>query len=353
MTIKELISYRLFNQHITAPHVNTPQEIVSRLGAMQAQDFAMAKWAIGLRLHGKVNEKDLQEAFDKGDILRTHIMRPTWHFVAPQDIRCLLSLCGPRVIQANASMAKKIGLNRKIFTKAIDILIKSLEGNNFLTRDELRVELERKMKVGDGQRLAYIMMQAEQEAIIVSGPRKGKQFTYALLDERAPKTKSISRDEALARLTERYFASRAPATEYDFAAWSGLTLADVRKGITELPKDFCRITVDDTEYIYQPKEVARRDTHLMTFLMPDFDEYGIAYKDKSALQSATPVSFWRNNVTQSGHWLIVDGLIQGTWDKDTVRNTTRVTTTVFSDMTKTQLRKITRAVKNYEEYINS
>ena len=352
MTTSDIILNRLFNQQIAATEFTTPAQIVAHLGAMQAQEFMMAKWAIGLRLGGKICEQDIQASFDKGEILRTHIMRPTWHFVAPEDIRWMLSLCGPRVLGGNKSMEKQLELDAKIFSKCNKVLSKILAGNTYLTRDEIRVELEKVTTIGDGQRLAYIMMQAEQIALICSGPRKGKQFTYALIDERAPSAPTYSRDEGLAKLTERYFTSRGPATVHDMAVWSGLTLKDVRDGVSNLPKDFIHEVIGEKEYIFKPVEAKLNKEHQSTFLMPDYDEYGMGYKDRSAIKTSKALPYWGNNGTPYSHWLVVDGTIEGTWEKVVKGKTVSVKTTPFSSLTKTQEKKILTAVKKYESFMN-
>lgn len=323
------------------------------MGAMQAQEFAMAKWAIALRLQANLNDADIQASFNNGEILRTHIMRPTWHFVAPEDIRWMLSLCGPRVLEGNKSMEKQLELDAKVFSKCNKVLEKVLAGNTYLTRDEIRAELEKTMKVGDGQRLAYIMIQAEQIALICSGPRKGKQFTYALLEERTPFVKPISREEALIKLTERYFASRGPATVHDMAVWSGLTLKDIREGVSNLSKDFIHEVIGEKNYIFKPVEITPSKKHQTTFLMPDYDEYGIGYKDRSAIKTTKALPYWGNNGIPYSHWLVIDGTIEGTWEKVMQGKTVSVKTTPFSSFTKTQEKKVLTAVKKYESFINS
>ncbi len=159
-------------------------------------------------------------------------MRPTWHFVAREDIRWLLTLTAPRVQAALASRNRQLELDARTLRKANAALRRALEGGRYLTRDELRQALER-AKIGalDGQRTAHILAHAELEALICSGPRRGKQFTYALLDERAPDARTLSREDGLVELSSRYFASRGPATVQDFAKWSSLTVADARSGV--------------------------------------------------------------------------------------------------------------------------
>jgi hypothetical protein len=216
MNYKDILRLRLINQQITSTAITTVTGIVEWMIAMQAQEFAMAKWAIGLRL-GNTTDVMVERAFNDGAILRTHAMRPTWHFVAPADIRWLQQLTGPRVHAANAYVGRQQNLDSKTMKRCTDIIAKALEGGCFLTRNELQEVLKQKKIVADGIKLAYIVMHAELNAVICSGPRKGKQFTYALLDERVPAVSPINNKGALAQFARRYFTSRGPATAHDFA----------------------------------------------------------------------------------------------------------------------------------------
>src|SRR5262245_3104343 len=194
MTNGELIRYRLVNQQIADTKFETPQQIVEWMVAMQAQEYAMAKWAIGLRLPGSI-DNDIEKAFANGEILRTHVMRPTWHFVAPADIRWLLTLTAPRVHAASAFMYRKLELDNKLFKRSNDSIIKILSVEKQLTRDQLRTALKKRKIIADGFRLAYLIMNAEQNAIICSGPKQGKQFTYALLEKRAAPASPFDRKD--------------------------------------------------------------------------------------------------------------------------------------------------------------
>jgi hypothetical protein len=201
-----------------------PCDVVRWLVAVQAQDYSGAKWALGLRLQGST-EKNIEQAIADGSILRTHLMRPTWHFVTPADIRWLLALTAPRVHAVNAHMYRQLELDHSVFKRSNAALAKALREGQTLTRDELRGVLRKAGIAVDGNlRMSYLMMRAELDAIVCSGPRRGKQFTYALLDQGAPQPKTLHRDEALVELVRRYFISRGPATVQDFAKWSGLNL---------------------------------------------------------------------------------------------------------------------------------
>lgn len=185
------------------------------MGAVQSQDFAAAKWAIGLRLP-ESKDTEIERVFNDGEILRTHVLRPTWHFVAPEDIRWMLALTAPRVNQCISYYYRKLELDAAVFKKSNEIIIKALEGGSQLTRAKLMLKLEQAGILTNDLRSNHLMIRAELDAVVCSGARKGKQFTYALLEERVPPAKTLSRDEALAELSARYFTSHGAATLQDF-----------------------------------------------------------------------------------------------------------------------------------------
>jgi len=343
MTIPEILAYRLKNQQIVETRFSKPEEIVSWLVAMQAQEFPMAKWAIGLRLPG-LKESDVDRAFNDGAILRTHVMRPTWHFVCPADIRWLLALTAPRVHTLSSTMYRRLELDSKVFKRCNDLLVKLLEGGRHLDRNAIKSELEKEMITTNTQRLVYILMQAELEGLICSGPRQGKQFTYALLEERVPPAPSLTRDEALAQLSLRYFRSRGPATAYDFSWWSGLTVRDAREGINSLPPQFVRETIDGNDYVFAPGDTEIRDPSRMTFLLPDYDEYGISYKDRSAIGNKSDIQ----TLIQVDYQLImVEGRYGGTWRRKENKDSLTIETELKPPFEKTKQKEISLAVERY------
>jgi hypothetical protein len=338
MTHRDIIFHRLSNQQIAGGTATTAAELVEWMIAMQAQLYAMAKWAIGLRLrHSKA--QDIDKAFDAGAILRTHLMRPTWHFVTPTDIRWLLALTAPRLHTINGYVYRLTKMNTRFLKKTNDILARALEGEKYLTRTALKEILQQNGIKADGLQLGYIMMYAELEAVICSGPKTGKQFTYALLDERVPPVKAISREEALEQFTFRYFRTRGPATVNDFSYWSGLTIKDVKEGIAMLGKRLDNVSVDGKNYFFVPHEVKRQN---VTFLMPDYDEYGMSYKDRSLLDTTKK---YKGQITPYSHYLVLDGVIAGTWEKNK-----EVKVNPFFVLDKTQQKKVDAAVKKYRAF---
>ncbi len=358
MTTADIARQRLFNHQIAESKFKKPHEIVKWMGAMQAQDFAMAKWAIGLRLP-KLNDNDIEMAFNEGTILRTHILRPTWHFVTPADIRWMLALSAPRVNALNAYWYRKFELDIGIFKRSDDILAKTLQGGKQLTRATLNSALLQAKIVADGLRLSYIFMRAELDGIICSGAREGKQFTYALLDEKVPPSPSnlsvaFDREQALAELTRRYFASRGPATLQDFVYWSGLTMKDAKAGAAILRPKLLQKSIEGQDYQFVPSQnqnksnPARRSGSLQTtFLLPDYDEYGISYKNRSALIGSGNSFDVLGPNHHYNHMIIIDGVISGTWQRR-IKNNTIVVETAFPKLiSKTKKLEVAKAVKRY------
>jgi len=343
---KEIIIQRLYNQQIADTNCKKPEEIVSTLVAMQSQVWDMGKWAIGLRLPGSANE-DIENAYNRGDILRTHVMRPTWHFVTPADIRWLLKLTSPRVHAFNAPYYRKMELDATVFKKANAVFVKMLQGGRQLNRLILKDALEKsKIKTND-IRLICLLMQAELDGLICSGAREGKQFTYALLDERSPGNDRFQRDEALGELVKRYFITRGPATVQDFAWWSGLTVKDGKDGLAMSKSVFESEKVNGTEYFFKPGSFDYKKKIHSTFLLPDYDEYGISYKDRSLFMNEL------NKIKSKKkypHTVIINGVAGGTWRWKRTIKQMQIETLLFTSINKTKQQALARAEKMYTSF---
>lgn len=340
-----IASLRLHTQKLR-PSFADPSEVVRWFGAMQAQDFAGAKWAIGLRTK-HVTDAQVEQAFNEGKILRTHIMRPTWHFVTSEDISWLLTLTSERVHAYNGHYYRKSGLNKDIFQKSNAVLQKTLQGGQQLTRVQLQQALEAAHIPVQDMGLSYTIMQAELEGIICSGPRIGKQFTYMLLEERIPKKIEKGRDEALGELTKRYFQSHGPAQIADFAWWSGLTIADAKRGI-EIA-NLQKITREDTVYYALGKE-EQTIAHNTVYLIPPFDEYFVAYKDRSAILDTRykkQMNFGGGMITGA---IVSGGIIIGTWKRTFQKDTIHIQLFPFTKFTSKEYQGISQAAKRYAAF---
>lgn len=313
MTRSDLIFKRLNNQKLSAPEFQRPVDVVRWMGAVQAQDFNGAKWALALRMR-KATNAVVEGAFNKGEILRTHVMRPTWHFVAPEDIRWLLDLTAARVNLRAGPNYRQFELDAAVFKRSHKVLTKALQGEKHLTRAALKSELNHAgIEANDPVRLAHILLRAELDGVVCSGPRAGKQFTYALLEERVPAAKTLNRDEALAEITRRYFRSHGPATLQDFVWWSGLTVGDARRGIAQVERELEKEEFE--ERVYWGPGVTRAKSNYAAHLLPAYDEYFVAYKDREIVvehKHAKPaLSMW----DVLGPTLIINGIAVGRWKR--------------------------------------
>jgi hypothetical protein len=349
MTSFDIVQQRLHNQHLLGAPFARPDEVVQWFGAVQAQEYPGATWGIAQRMNG-LTQTTIDQAFADGAILRTHAMRPTWHFVAPADIRWLLRLTSPRVHALNATYYRKLELDDSVLTRSATVLINALQGGKHLTRTELAAELEQAVMIrstDDRLRLTYLMMYAELEGLICSGAMRGKQHTYALLDERVPTTRTLERDEALAELTRRYFTSHGPATIKDFAWWSGLSTADVRAGLELNRSQLETAIVDGHAYWF------RSDTHAtlaspVVHLLPAYDEYTIAYKDHTTILD----SEYRDLVVAAfGIVIVIDGQVVGTWKRVIEKDHVLLTLSPFRALSEAEQQALTMTVQRYRGFI--
>jgi len=351
MTLSDIARQRFFNQHIARGKFEKPDEVVARLGAMQGQEYAMAKWGVAQRMR-EINDADMEQAFAEGKILRTHLLRPTWHFVAPADIRWLLALTGPRVQAVNAYMYRKLEMDSAFFKRSNAALTKALQGGKQLTRVELASALQQAGIPTTGElRMGYILMRAELEGIICSGARRGKQFTYALLEERVPQVKKLERDEALVELVKRYFTSRGPATMKDFVVWSGLTMSDVKRGIEMLKPKLEHDEIDGQTYWFADSEFSELGPSKTAHLLPIYDEYVMGYKDRSAMLGALEAEQPNASNIAFDNIIVIDSMLIGSWKRTLSKSEVLVETNFNIPLTKTVQQAVAAAVERYGKFL--
>jgi winged helix DNA-binding protein len=344
----DIRNLRLQNQKLINPSFNDAASVVGWLGAVQAQDYSAAKWAIGLRIKSAL-ETDIEEAFNQGKILRTHIMRPTWHFVLPDDIRWMLALTTPRVKKILGSYDRRLELDEKLVTRCKKILTKALQGGKHLTRTELADELAKNKIAARTQRLAHILAYAELDAILCSGPRRGKQFTYALLDERVPNARQINRDEALAKLAQKYFISHGPAQIKDFSWWSGLSRKDSNEAVAMIKSKLIQEAVNDKTY-WMTANSGTEQLGTNAFLLSIYDEYTIAYRDRSDLSHE---GYFEKLIRMGNAFtavVVIDGQIAGTWKRNKSKG--EVSTNLFRKLNQAEQKALQHMENSYLRFFN-
>lgn len=310
---------RLHNQRLEGEPLGSPVDVVRWLGAVQAQDYGPAKWSLGERARGAV-DADIDRAMAEGAILRTHMLRPTWHFVLPEDIRWMQALTAPRVHAQNAYYYRQTGLDDGLRARCNRLLESALRGGNHLTRRELEGVLAADGISLKGFGMAYVLMQAELDCIICSGGLKGKQQTYALLDERVPAAPALTRDEALAELVIRYFTSRGPATAKDLRFWSSLPLADIHRGIEVAGARLEREEIEGLPMWSAPGEApVRPPSSPRVHLLQGLDEYFVGYGESREFCDQSGVRPSRVDRAVYNGALILDSQLAGHWKRTVSR----------------------------------
>ncbi|MFY9615656.1 MAG: winged helix DNA-binding domain-containing protein [Candidatus Dormiibacterota bacterium] len=347
----EIASRRLHNQGLWGVPSARPEEALRRLGAMQAQEFQYAKWSLAQR-SGDPGVATIDDAFGDGRILRTHLLRPTWHFVTAGDIRWMLEVTAPRVHALNTYMYRQTELDRALLNRSAKLIARALAGGQHLTRKEVGAVLGRAGIVASGVRLGYILINAELNAVICSGAMRGKQQTYALLAERAPRAMSLDRDVALAELTRRYFVSRGPATLKDYLGWSSLTAAEGRRGLEMVKAELEQEVVEGRTYWFAPSARPADPPSPVVDMVQIYDEYVMGYSDSRDILheagSDGPLPFAEMPYF---HAILIDGHLVGHW-RHTVENAAvTIDTFTYRALKAPEKRALAAAVGRYGGFL--
>ena len=345
--MERLILRRLANQRLLGSNLPDAPAVVAWLGAVQAQEYAAARWSLGQRT-AALTASDVDAVFNAGTILRTHVLRPTWHFVTPADIGWMLTLTAPRVQQVDAHAYRQFELDASTRSRARTLIARALKDGAALTRAELARALRRGGIVASGPRLGLIAIDAEVSKVMCSGPLRDRQFTYASWDTRVPRSKTMPREEALAALTRRYFVSRGPATVKDFAWWSGLTIRDVKIGIELLGKSIERERRGDVEYWSVETGTLGPHRGPLAHLLPTYDEYLIAYKDRDVIGSSRFAM--RSQFTNH---LAIDGMVAGAWRAAASHNGFAIEAQFRRRLTRGERDALDRAIERYGSFLEA
>lgn len=351
MNLKDISRARLKNQHIAGSKFNRANEVVSWMGAMQAQDFNMALWALGVRTSNS-SEKMIRSAINEAEIIRTHVLRPTWHFVSSNDINWMLDLSAPRIRTAMKSRDRELGLTENIFKKSRKILETVLSDDNHLTREEIISEFKRAKIPVDNNRASHLFVRAEIDQIICSGRLKGKKQTYALLSERVKQPTILKRDEALAELAKRYFTSHGPATLDDFNWWSGLIRSEAKQALEMAKPYFISETIGDKTYWFSDSNSYLKVDKNQLHLLPAFDEFLISYKDRSA---SIAEEDHKKAVSTNGIFrpvIVQDATVIGTWKRTINKEKVKLDIEFFNSANTSDNNRIEKIFSSYGEFID-
>lgn len=351
MNLSELIKQRLHNQHIAGAGLETAHAVVAWHGAVQAQDYLGALWAVGLRMKQAV-ESGVEQALADRTIVRTWPMRGTLHFIAAEDVRWMLELLTPKVIAGSARRHAELGLDEVTFARSREVFARALQGGAQFTRAEMGAALEAAGIATVGQRLYHILWRLGQDGLICFGVRQGKQQTFVLLDEWLPATRHLARDEALAELARRYMTSHGPATDRDFAWWTGLTLGDARTGLELVRSGLVQQEIDGQTFWQASSAMATTgDALTAAWLLPAYDEYTVGYTDRSALLDADGEKY-----VKAGHSIllpavVVGGKVVGTWRRTAGKRGVVVELNLFTPLSTDDRQLVEAAAERYGAFL--
>ncbi|HEX6245773.1 MAG TPA: winged helix DNA-binding domain-containing protein [Polyangiales bacterium] len=349
MTSKSMAARRMHQQHLWGEPCSSPEQVVGRFGAMQAQEFAIARWSIVQRT-SSTDAAALDAALRDGAILRTHIIRPTWHFVSAADLRWLLTVSAPRVHALNAYYYRKCEIDAKLALRAQKVLARALEGGQQLTRTELAGAFERARITASGMRLAYLLMHAELDGVITSGALRGKQHTYAAFEARVPPGPALTAEQALVELTRRYFATRAPATVRDYARWAGLSLRDAQRGLDAVRTDLLCEEADGRTYWFVPGHDSAPVRSPRIDLVQGYDEYVMSYSESKGvllprIDSDKPLAD-----ASFLHAILCDGRVAGHFRVVREKRSTSIETRLYQPLSRVATRALDVAVERYAKF---
>ena len=350
MTTFDVARRRLHNQRIAATTFENPADVVRWLGAVQAQDYLGSLWALGLRTR-RATEEAVERAVAARAFVRTWPLRGTLHYVAAEDVRWMLKLSAARTIARDASRHRQLELDEATFAKTNRVLERALRGGQQLTRPELAAALDRAGVRTDGQRLIHLLGRSSLEGLTCYAARRGKQLTFALLEEWAPPAKPLGREEALAELAARYFTSRGPAALQDFAWWSGLTTADARAGLEGAGPRLAREVIGGQTYWLSPSAPTAKDAAPTAYLLPAFDEYTVAYKDRRAVLHPSQAALVNPGGGMLSPTVVVGGQVVGTWRRELKKEAVVITPSLFAKPKQTERHAVAAAARRYGEFL--
>jgi hypothetical protein len=346
----DVLRLRLENQGIARRAFRAPEDVVKWFGAVQAQDYLGALWGLGLRARG-ATEATVEAAESRRAIVRTWPMRGTLHFVAADDARWITRLLAPRIIARHSARWKRdFGVDARLLSRADDIITRALEGGKRLAREALYQVLEsRRIRTGKSRGLHLLLGLAMQGRICFAG-RLGKRHSFALLDEWLPRSRQIDGDEALAELASRYFTSHGPATPRDFMWWAGITARQAAVALDGARGQLTHARMDGADYWWRDsgrRPRVRRGAPRI-WLLPAYDEFTVAYQDRSLLSAADPRI---SKMGLLGPVVVLEGLVAGTWKRTIHREAVLISTSLTRKLTLSETDALLEAARSYGEFL--
>jgi hypothetical protein len=351
LNTRDIARHRLWNHGLATSQFATPEDAVRWFGGVQSQEYGVAKWSVGQRVKG-ATEALLDRAIESGSILRTHVLRPTWHFVHREDIRWILELTAPRVHAMCRTYYKQLGLGQHVLARSDAAIARALANRTHLTRPEISALLRRARITSEPLVVGFLLMHAELEGIICNGTPRGTRQTYALVDECVPRSKSLPRDEAIAELARRYFTSHGPATLNDFRWWSSLGTSEARQALEMIKKRLEQVVVSDRTYWFDSALPQPRRSAPKAYLLQAYDEYMVAYRESRDVVDASRLA-GREEGALLVRAVILDGQLVGQWRRRSQGRKIQIEVTLLRPLGKTGRDAVKRAVEHHGRFMDS
>jgi hypothetical protein len=345
----DIARWRLRSQHLVSPHALSAGEVVGSLLAVQAENPGQAAWAVACRTQNP-DQEDLATLLDGGAVVRTHVLRPTWHFVRAEDVGWLLDLSGPRIRRVTGQQLREVhGLDERSIDLAVGAVTQALASRGHLTRPQLAEELRDRGIPGNGQMLMILLAHTELQGLICSGAVTDGQHTYALMDERVPTPRRLDRTEALAELALRYFTGHGPATERDLAYWATLTLTDVRAGLQQVRDRLDSFQHDGRTFWHAPGDAPSGPQKPAAHLLQVLDETYRGYQDSRwVLDAAGHVPRTRESAIGMA---LVDAQLLAAMRRTITSDNVQFDLRPYRTLTTPQVEALDRAATRYGDYL--
>ena len=341
---------RVHSQQFDSSSFVNPVDVVSWLVAMQAQDYAGAKWSIGLRLPGS-SDHTVEQALGAGSIIRTWALRGTYQLVSREDIHWLLAVVAPRVIAKNARRYRQLELDDTTLAQSNHLLAGILAERGPLKRSALRTSLEKKGVSTEGQRFYYMLQRASLDGLICQGVLEKKEPLFSVLTPENGGGNPIDREQALARLARRYFTSRGPATLDDFVWWSGLLVADAKLGLAGAKPDLAIETAGGKQYWAAATTRPATQADPAVYFLPGFDEYLVSYRDRSAQLNEQVAEAWSKSKAMFSPAILLNGQVIGLWKRTFKGNTLIINTALYRELQPTEAQALETAARHYADFL--
>ena len=358
MKRSDIAHLRLQNQRIAVSKFAKPGDVVAWLGAVQAQDFNGALWAVGVRMPAELNPTEalIEQAIAEGKIIRTWPMRGTLHFVAAEDAHWIMDLLAARVAKRFLPrLQKDYELDRTVFTRAEKALVRALQGGKQLSRNAMYQVLESAKIASASGRGLQILTYLSLNKLLCFGSREGKHPTFRLFEEWISAAQQKSTEEALAELARRYFTSHGPASLQDFLWWSGLSVAEAKAALELAKSHLVQETVGEQTYWLAPFSPATKTSNKLpaTYLLPPYDEYTVAYKDRSAVLSPENAKLASTGNGIFNPIIVINGQVVGVWKRELKKGIVTITPNFFAKLSKAETKDLAAAGTRYGNFLSA